>query len=148
MDDMTRAAADRFRIGYLPAPNARLPLLARVERATQPLQLPGVNRDHVEPAGRRRGEAQQVVARRQHQAGLLGLADAGGGAAMADIGSRTHFNKDQGTVALAQDQVDLAAAGIGPARDPIIALDQHHPLAQQMGKRLRLCRLAKLLPVD
>ena len=112
------------------------------------MQFAAIDRDHVEPAGWRRRKTQQVMSRGQQQAGLLGRADAGGGTAMAGIGARTHFNEDQGTVALAQDQVDLAAAGVGPARDPIIALDQHHPLAQQMGKRLRLCRLAKLLPVD
>ena len=92
-------------------------------------------------------QAQQVVPRREHQAALLGRADAGRRAAMARVGTRAHLDEHQRAVALAQDQVDLAAARVRPARDPIIALDQRQALALQVRQRARLGRVAALLLV-
>jgi hypothetical protein len=51
---------------------------------------------------------------------------------MAASRARAHLDEHQRAVAVAQDQVDLAAARPGPARDPIIALHQHQARALQM----------------
>jgi hypothetical protein len=69
------------------------------------------------------------VSGRQQQAGALGRTDAGRRAAVAPVRTRTHFHEDQRAVAVAQDQVDLAAARPGPARDPIIARHERQALA-------------------
>jgi hypothetical protein len=59
--------------------------------------------------------------------------------------ARAHLDEDQRAVAVAQDQVDLAAARRGPARDPIIALHQPQAARLQPGPGRGLGRVAELL---
>ena len=49
------------------------------------------------------------------------------------LGARAHLDEDQRAVAIAQDQVDLRAARMGAARDPIIALHEREALALQIA---------------
>jgi hypothetical protein len=49
--------------------------------------------------------------------------------------AHAHFDEHQSAVTLAQDQVDLAAARMRAAGDPIIALDQCQPVLLQMRER-------------
>ncbi len=85
------------------------------------MQRRAVDGHHVEAARRRHAPALQVVARGQHDAPLLGRADAGRCAAMLRAHALAHLDEHQGAVASLHDQVDLAAAA--PGR-PIIALEQ------------------------
>ena len=62
---------------------------------------------------------------------------------MRGAGARAHLDEDQRAVALAQDQVDLAAARVRAAGDPIIALHQREALALQVGQRQRLGLVAR-----
>jgi len=55
-------------------------------------------------------------------------------ATMPRVGARAHLDEDQRAVATAHDQVDFAAARVGPTRDPIIARHQHQPGAPQVGQ--------------
>jgi hypothetical protein len=81
------------------------------------------------------------VARGQHDAPPLGGAYAGARAAEGARAAAAHLDEDQGGIALAQYEVDLAAA---TARRPIIALDQAQAGRQQVGQ----CRiLGQLAPV-
>ena len=59
--------------------------------------------------------AAQEVARREHEALPLGGADARRGAAEAAVAAHPHLDEDQRAVAVAHDQVDLAAARPRPA---------------------------------
>ena len=68
----------------------------------------------------------------------LAGADAGGRAAVAGIAPRPHLDEDQGAVAIAQDQVDLAAARARAAGDPIIAPHQRQAVGRQVRQRPRL----------
>lgn len=64
---------------------------------------------------------------------------------MARVGARTHLDEDQGAVAIAQDQIDFAAARTRPAHDSIIARHQPQAGALQVGQRLVLGRAAASL---
>ena len=74
----------------------------------------------------------------KHEAALLGDADARRRAAVARVAARPHLDEHQRAVAIAQDQVDLAAARARAARDPIIALaPATSPCRRQVGERSR-----------
>ena len=119
-------------------------LSARVECGPQPLDRAVLEAHHVEAAGRRRRQPQEVVARGEDDAPLLGPADAGGRAAEAAPRAGAHLHEHQRAVALAHDQVDLAAAA--PGR-PIIARDQAEPARAQVRERAILGRIPLLLGV-
>ena len=73
--------------------------------------------------------------RSEDEACPLACADARGRSAVRGVGAHAHFDEDQGAVAVAQNQVDLAPARIRSTRDPIIALDQRQPVLLQMCER-------------
>ena len=60
----------------------------------------------------------------------------------AAVAPRAHLDEHQRAVALAQDQVDFAAARARPARDPIIAPHQRQPVTHQMREGARLGRVS------
>jgi len=113
-----------------------------IESRLEPIDarwFPGVHQHHIEAARRRPAQAHQVVAGGQHDAPLLDLADAGGGAAMQAGAAQPHLDEDQGAVGPAHHQVDLAAA---TPRGPIIALQQTQSGGLQMRQGLLLGRIA------
>lgn len=97
---------------------------------------------HVKAAGRRLGQAHQVVARREDDAPALGGAHTGGGTAKTGAGALAHFGEDQGAIRIAQDQINLAAAAPGGS---IIALDEAQARAGQVRQGERFGRVARLL---
>jgi 16S rRNA (cytidine1402-2'-O)-methyltransferase len=115
---------------------------SRVEGSSQPLHFFTVDRDHVETARRQRGQASQKVARGEHDAALLGGADAGRGTALFNAGARSHLDEDERAVTLAQDQIDLAAARMRAAGDSIIAPHEHEAAGTQKRQRLLLGGIA------
>ena len=54
---------------------------------------------------------------------------------MRGVGAHAHFDEDHRAIAVAQNQIDLAAARMRATRDPIIALDQRQPVLLQMRER-------------
>ena len=87
-----------------------------------------VQRHDIEAARRRCGVAPQEVSRREHQATLFGLAYALRRATVGATGTSSNFDKHQRAVALAQNQVPLAAWFSGASGHPIIALLQRQAL--------------------
>ena len=67
------------------------------------------------------------MARGEDQALPLGGADARRRAAEARVAAHPHLDEHERAVAVAHDQIDLAAARARAARDPIIAPHQHQP---------------------
>ena len=61
------------------------------------------------------------------------------------VAARPHLDEDQRAVAVAHDQVDLAAARARPARDPIIAPHQHQPGRARWASATRLGAIAQRL---
>src|SRR3954453_14185538 len=112
MNDMTVGTAPWFRGSV------------RVERSAQPFDALAVDGYHIEAAGRNGALPRQEDLRREHETAALGGRDAGCGAAMVMRAARAHFDEHQRAIAVAHDQVDLAAARVRTARDPIIALHQ------------------------
>ena len=77
----------------------------------------------------------------KHNAALLGPSHAGRRPAVGGGAPAPHFDKDQGGVRCAHDQVNLAAPA---ARGSIIAHQQAQTLALQKGQRRILTRIAGL----
>ena len=85
------------------------------------------------------------MARREDEALALGRADARRRAAEAAVAARPHLDEDERAVALAHDQIDLAAARARAARDAIIAPHQHQPGGAQVSERARFGGVAERL---
>ena len=117
--------------------------LAGVERGAQPLDAIAVDRDDVEAARRRRREAGDEMAGREHQPAPLGRVDARCGTAVNAVATRAHLDEDERAVAVAHHQVDLAAAGSRSARDAIIAPHQHQAGAAQVREGARFGGVAE-----
>ena len=83
--------------------------------------------------------------RGEDEPALLGGRHAGGRIDTRRGGAHAHLDEHQRAVALAQDQVDLAAARPRAARDSIIALDQPQAGALQMGQRTGFAFVAQRL---
>jgi hypothetical protein len=114
----------------------------RVEGGPQPLDLAGLQRDHVEAAGRLLRQSHQVMAGGEDDPPLLDGTDAGRGAAERRAGPPPHLHEHQRAVAVAHHQVDFAAAA---ARGPIIARYQPQARRFQVGERTILGGIAGLL---
>ena len=80
-------------------------------------------------------KALQVKLRRVQQPPLLGHPDAGRRTAVRGTGPRPDLDEQQRALPVAHHQVDLTAARVRAAGDPIIALDQHQALFQQPVQR-------------
>ena len=65
---------------------------------------------------------------------LLGRPHARRGAAVPRVAALPHLDEDERAVAVAQDQVDLAAVPARAGGDPIIARQQRQAVALQMGQ--------------
>jgi len=72
-------------------------------------------------------------------------ADARRRTTVAGVAARADLDEDQGSFGVAHHEVDLATAGVRPAGDPIIALDQRQALLLQVAQREGLCGVAASL---
>ena len=68
-----------------------------------------VDRDHVEAARWQPAQTREVVLRRESETLLLARGNAGQRPAERAVSARAHLDEDHGAVALAHDQIDLAA---------------------------------------
>lgn len=118
-----------------------IPGSACLEGRLQPLQALRFLQHHIKAAGRLRGESQQVVACRKHNAPLFDDTDAGCSAAMAAIAPFADLNKHQGAVRCMHDQVNFTAAAPGRS---IIALQQPQTGALQKLQCCLFGRVAEL----
>lgn len=113
-----------------------------IKGCAQPFDFLAVKQHHIEAARRQFRQPQQEVTGGKHDASLLDRADAGAGTAMTGGGAGTDLDKDQRAVALAHDQIDLAATAAGR---PIIAGEQSQALRLQIPERALLGSVAALL---
>src|SRR5882672_2445206 len=100
-----------------------------VERRLDPLDAPALDCHHVEAARRQRAAVTQEMMRREHDAALLGVGDASRRTAEARTPALAHLDEHHRPVAVAQDQVHLAAPGPRPPGHPIIAPQQREAVA-------------------
>ena len=133
-DDMTRV----LRVGSSPFTRRRRPRAATRSARLRPLTTSKRQGGSV-------GSRREEVARREDQPALLAGVDRRRGAAVAGVGPRPDLDEHQRAVAVAQDQVDLAAARARSARHPIIALDRDEPVRHQVGERSPLGIVASSL---
>jgi len=105
--------------------------LTRIKRRRQPLQALWLQQHHIKSAGRRDGQAHQVMPGGKDDASLLGGTDAGARPTIARAGASAYLDKHSGTVWRAHDQVDFATTA---SRRPIIALHQPQAGLLQMAQ--------------
>jgi len=86
--------------------------------------------------------ALQIVLGGVDEALLLARRDAGGRAAVRVVGPGAHLDEDEGAVAVAQDQVDLAGMPAGAGGDSIIPLQKAQAGALRVDERGILGRRA------
>lgn len=79
----------------------------------------------------------------EDDASLLGGADTGRRTAEPRVLPGAHLDENERPIALAQDQIDLAAAGARAAGDPIIALHDDQAALDEMSEGPRLRRVAE-----
>lgn len=103
-----------------------------IKGSAQPQHAVAFDQYRVKTTRRRRATTHQVIAGGKNNAPLLGAANAGTGTAKGATGTAAYFDKHQRAIALAQDQIDLAAAAPWGS---IIALQQPQARRLQMGQR-------------
>ena len=101
-----------------------------------------MHQHHVKAAGRKAGQALQVMACGKNNSPLLDARDAGAGATVRGAGALAHFDKHQGAVGRAHDEVYLAAAASGRLE---IALQQAQAACGQVLSGQRLGRVTAAL---
>ena len=111
----------------------------------QPLYAPRLDAHDIKSTGRHGTQLQQVMARRENNAPLLGDAHAGQGTAMGSGRAFANLDKDQCAIACAHDQVNLAAAATWGS---IIALYKLKSTVLQVQQRGILRSVTRLFGGD
>ena len=106
-----------------------------VEGRAQPLDPLAFDRDDVEAAGRQRREPARKCWAAKTRRCCLRTSTVAAAPPWRASRPRPDLDEHQRAVAVAQDQVDFAAASARTARDPIIALDRDEPVRHQVGER-------------